>query len=74
MVECDPYLCERLDAPVNGAILFPCDQDYGSTCTVLCTFGHILEGPSQQSCILQEGSTSQVEWTNPPVCTGEILK
>ena len=74
MAECDPSLCKRLNPPVNGAILFPCDREYGSTCTVLCTFGYMLEGPSQQSCVLRQGSTSEVEWTDPPFCNGKILQ
>ena len=70
-VTCNPYQCEQLDAPTNGAILFPCEQDFGTSCTILCTFGHRLEGSSQQSCALLEGSTTDVEWTDPPMCIGK---
>ena len=69
-VDCNPYRCDRLDAPTDGALLFPCNQQYGTSCTVLCTFGHMLQGPSQQSCVLVEGSNTDVEWTDPPVCVG----
>ena len=70
-VVCDPYKCDRLYAPTNGALLFPCDREYGTSCTVLCTFGFMLQGSSQQSCVLVDGSTSEVEWTDPPVCMGK---
>ena len=68
---CDPYECDRLDAPTNGALLFPCDREYGTSCTVLCTFGFMLQGSSKQSCVLVDGSRTEVEWTDPPVCIGK---
>jgi hypothetical protein len=67
---CDPYECDRLEAPTNGALLFPCDRDYGTSCSVLCTFGFMLQGSSKQSCVLVDGSRTEVEWTDPPVCIG----
>ena len=67
---CDPYECDRLEAPTNGALLFPCDQEYGTSCSVLCTFGFMLQGSSKQSCVLVDGSRTEVEWTDPPLCIG----
>lgn len=67
---CDPYECDRLEAPTNGALVFPCDRDYGTSCTVICTFGYMLQGPSQQSCVLVGRSRTEVEWTDPPACIG----
>ena len=71
-VMCNPFQCDSLDAPTNGAILFPCDQDFGTTCNVLCTLGYRLEGPSEQMCALVEGTTTEVEWTSSPMCVGKI--
>ena len=52
--------------------MIPCDREYGTTCSVFCSFGYTLEGPSKQSCVLLEGSTTEVEWTEPPICNGKI--
>ena len=67
---CDPYKCDRLEVPTYGGLLFPCNREYGTNCTVLCTFGFVLQGSSQQSCVLVEGSRSEVKWTDPPACIG----
>ena len=71
VTSCNPYLCDELEAPNNGALMVPCDRAYGTTCSVFCSFGYTLDGPSTQTCVLVEGSTTEVKWTDPPVCNGK---
>ena len=70
---CQPLTCERLEPPENGAILPPCNHEFGSSCTVLCNFGYELESAtnsSRQTCVLNMPEGTMVEWTEPPTCTG----
>ena len=68
---CRPLQCVPLEPPENGVIVAPCRRDYTSTCSILCTFGYTLEGPSVQTCIL-DSQSGGVRWTEPPMCICEF--
>ena len=65
---CQPRLCEDLEAPDNGAILPPCNNEFSSVCTLLCNFGYKLSGPERQNCTVT--SNGALEWTEAPSCEG----
>ena len=71
---CDPMLCSPPGGPENGIVVLPCNspgplnREFMTTCTIQCSFGYLLEGPSSQTCVLIE-STNTVEWTQAPKCT-----
>ena len=64
---CEPLLCVPLEAPENGAILPPCNQEFMSSCSIICTIGYKRQGPEKQTCQLSSGG---VEWSEAPVCIG----
>ena len=69
---CRPLQCVPLEPPENGVILAPCRRDYTSSCSILCTFGYTIDGPTVQTCVLNS-QTATVQWTEPPMCVGEFF-
>ena len=65
---CQPRTCNPLEAPENGAVLPPCNDEFLSVCTPLCNFGYTLEGPARQTCILN--MSDEPVWTETPMCKG----
>ena len=71
MPVCEPRHCDRLEAPENGAILPPCNNEFMSSCLVLCNFGFERQGPERQTCMLR--GVNAVEWSEAPVCIGNYV-
>ena len=68
---CQPLQCVPLEPPENAVLVAPCRRDYTSTCSILCTFGYMLEGSRVQTCIL-DSQSGEVHWTEPPTCICEF--
>ena len=53
--------CPKIRPPLNGILELPCFEEYGSTCSVKCKKGFILQGNEDVRCGIVGGS---VNWIN----------
>ena len=69
--ECYPLECPELQPPPNAQILPPCNNEYQSTCELICNEGYYLDGviAFSQTCDLAENNS--VNWSFPKICKGK---
>lgn len=68
---CDPPMCHALSPPTHGFVLFPCSQEEGDSCRVVCAHGYTTNGSSTQTC--ERNSTDMLVWSEGPVCDSECI-
>ena len=73
---CLPMKCPQLNAPFNGFVVSPCNEEFQSNCTIICDKGyHVTNTTNEhhwiQSCVLNSVNQG-VEWAASQSCTGII--
>ena len=70
---CSVIQCPELIPSDHSVIVSPCSSDINSTCLLACEPGYYSEGifVHQQSC--KYNSEGIVDWTLPPLCSGNGL-
>ena len=66
--------CRRLLSPLNGFFFGPCDNIYGSKCTMGCDNGYRLDGSSSTTCVAKPGHLTGRWDQDFPVCRGKLRK
>ena len=71
---CSVIQCPELIPSDHSVIVSPCSSDINSTCLLACEPGYYSEGifVHQQSC--KYNSEGIVDWTLPPLCSGNGLQ
>lgn len=64
----DVTRCRRLLSPINGFFFGPCDNIYGSKCTMGCDNGYRLDGSSSTTCVAKPGHLTGRWDQDFPVC------
>ena len=72
--ECLPMKCSQLTVPDNALILYPCDNEFQSVCTIACNQGYHVTNMTdeyqwKQTCSLGDMNLT-VEWTKAQSCSG----
>ncbi len=70
--ECQPMKCSQIIPPTNALIVSPCEDDFESTCTIVCENGYHVSNSSDVnqfivSCVLNDLNTT-VEWAEAESC------
>ena len=71
---CEILECPELIAPTNALVTRPCNNQFMSTCVVICAEGYHVTNESgiqwMQSCVVNNENGSSVYWTEAKSCIG----
>ena len=49
--------------------MFPCSQEEGHSCSIVCAHGYVINGSSKQTCVF----AGTLDWTVAPMCEGSMI-